>query len=105
MTTTPFTLTDELARKLSKVVSQIPGVDHLDGGHFGENSTYTRLGVVKGISYDSDSGHLHVALVARWPYHLLKLANTVRKAITRYADVPVDVYINDLVEPTPTSET
>ena len=61
MTTTPFTLTDELARKLSKVVSQIPGVDHLDGGHFGENSTYTPLGVVKGISYDSDSGHLHVA--------------------------------------------
>ena len=47
MTTVPFTFTDDLATQLAAAVSQVPGVDHLDGGRYGETSTYTPKGSLK----------------------------------------------------------
>ena len=105
MTTVPFTLTDDLAAQLAAAVSQGPGVDHLDGGRFGETSTYTPTGIVKGISYDADTRRIRVAIAVRWPHNLIKVAQAVRRALYRGVPVPIDVYIIDLVVPAAESHT
>ncbi len=105
MTTVPFTFTDDLATQLAAAVSQVPGVDHLDGGRYGETSTYTPKGIVKGIAYDADTHRVHVAIAVRWPNNPMKVAQAVRRALHRAVPVPIDVYINDLVVPAAESHT
>lgn len=105
MTTVPFTLTDDLATQLAAAVSQVAGVDHLDGGRFGETSTYTPTGIIKGVSYDADKQRIQVGIAVRWPYNPLRVAQAIRRSLHGGVPVPIDVYINDLVVPAAESHT
>lgn len=98
-TSAPFTFTDDLAAQLAAAVRQVPGVHHLDGGRFGETSTYTPTSIITGVSYDADQHRVQVGIAVQWPHNLVKVAAAVRKTVARSTPTPVDVYINDLVAP------
>lgn len=104
MTNTPSSFDAAQAPLLATRTAAVPGVAHLDGGTFGEFSTYLPTELVKGIAYDAASARLKVAIAIHWPHPPHEVADAVRSALAQAVTDPIDIYVNDIVTaPPPTA--
>lgn len=84
---------------LAERVTSVPGVACLDGGKFGEFSTYLPTEMVRGVSFNMQTSRLKVAIAIYWPHPPRAVAEAVRTALAPLVSAPIDVYINDMVLP------
>lgn len=87
----------ELADRVAAAVRAVPGVADLQTGTFGEVATYLPGRRVAGIRVLDDVAEVHVVLT--WGAPVLATADRVRAAVSRLVTTPVDVSIEDVVDP------
>ncbi|HHY07818.1 MAG: hypothetical protein WAN89_06090 [Lawsonella sp.] len=84
---------------LAELVTRVPGVAHLDGGRFGQFSTYLPNELVQGVSFDAQESRLKIAIAIYWPHPPHAVAAAVRAAAATVVPVPIDIYVNDMLLP------
>lgn len=87
------------APALAELVTSVPGVARLDGGKYGEFSTYLPTEMVQGVSFNMQTSRLEVAIVIYWPHPPLAVAEAVRAALAPTVSAPIDIYVTDMVLP------
>ncbi|MEO7060749.1 MAG: hypothetical protein ABI083_13600 [Lapillicoccus sp.] len=89
--------TPELADAVAAAARSVPGVADLHTGAFGEVATYLPGRRVNGVRLRPDVTEVH--LVLAWGSPLLQTADEVRSVVAALVPTPVDVTIEDVVEP------
>lgn len=87
----------ELADAVAAAARSVPGVADLHTGAFGEVATYLPGRRVNGIRLRDDTTEVH--FVVTWGSPVLVTADQVRAAVAALVSTPVDVTVEDVVDP------
>ncbi len=93
----------ELEDRIAAAVLDVPGVDSLHGGAFGEVATYLPGRKVHGVRTGPDGTEVHVTVVYGPPVRAV--AEQVRRAVLAVGPGPVQVTVEDLVPDGPPDAT
>lgn len=86
-----------LADIVAEEVLAVPGVASLHSGMFGEVATYLPGRRVHGVQIHDDVTQVHVVLY--WGLDIGAAAEVIKSAVQPLVGTPVDVTVQDLVEP------
>ena len=87
----------QLADAVAAATRAVPGVADLHTGAFGEVATYLPGRRVNGVRLREQVTEVHIVLT--WGSPLLDTADRVRAAVAALVTTPVDVTVEDVVEP------
>ncbi len=88
----------ETADAIAAAARSVPGVADLHTGAFGEVATYLPGRRVNGVRMRDDVTEVHVTLI--WGAPVLPTAEEVRRVVATLVTTPVDITIEDVVDPT-----
>ena len=87
----------ELADLVAEAARAVTGVADLHTGTFGEVATYLPGRRVNGVRIRPDVTEVHVVLL--WGTPVLAAADAVRAAVSPLVHTPVDVSVEDVIDP------
>lgn len=87
----------ELSDVVAAAARSVPGVFDLHGGAFGEVASYLPGRRVTGVRLTPQRCEVHVVVI--WGAPVLETAHHVQSVVAALVDTPVDVTVEDIVDP------